>query len=139
MNGNREKVLRCVNLRNTPWYEHAVGPAVAALAGRDIPISFFLSVPNEGFDATFENEDVLEYPHTVHRCEFERQPRRLPVPPYMADVIRQFVVYERLGATAILSGNVKDVTIALSHHPWVDAHVPTEEMAQEMANHAGFY
>jgi 6-phospho-beta-glucosidase len=133
--GNRQEVMRCVTSRRTPWYEHAVGPLIASLAGRNVRVPFFLSVPNAGFDCDYRNDDVLEYPHTVDGGSLNRRPRLKPVPAHMGKTIRSYVEYERVGTTAVLSGRIEDIKAALARHPWVDGRAAVDEMAREMISH----
>ena len=130
------QISEFVERRTTPWYRHAVGPLIAAFAGRDVPGVFFLSVRNEGFDAAYRNDDVLEYAHCAMSGKLQRLQRHQPIPPHMLDVISRFVDYERLAMEAVLSARTEDVVNALRIHPWVQGCANLRQMARDIVNYA---
>src|SRR5439155_14791556 len=106
VDGDADAVRNALQLRSTPWYRYAVGPLIAALAGRELPIKFFLSTRNDGFDSAYCDGDVLEYAHTIRSRKITRVARIRSVPTEMVNEITPFIEYERLAARGVCNPNM---------------------------------
>ena len=130
VNGDGGDVRRFLEMRPTPWYRYGVGPFIAGMAGWPIRTSFFLSVPNDGFDAVFADDDVLEYAHFFQgNAAPRRKVRSQSVPKEFLDATSLFVEYERFGTVALLKRDFGHIHQALSAHPWVKS----SEVARDLA------
>jgi 6-phospho-beta-glucosidase len=132
--GDRHDVEAALEMRPSPWYRHAVGPLIASMATGVSRIPLFLSVPNAGLDCHFDNEDILECPHVMENAGLRRLSGCNPVPAPVLELTERFVKYERLGSTALLTGDQRDVEKAIRIHPWLDGVSRTSEMAHEIVN-----
>ena len=116
--GTAEEIKLALDNRPAPWYPHAIGPLLLALIGQHVTVSFFLSVPNDGYYAEQQEDDVLEIPHIVEDRQLKRLSHSHSVPNRIAELTSRFVDFERLATTAILSRDRILVHRALEAHPW---------------------
>jgi alpha-galactosidase/6-phospho-beta-glucosidase family protein len=129
INGDRAEVGRFLEMRPAPWYRYGVGPFIAGMAGWFVRTPFFLSVPNDGLDTSFADDDVLEYAHSFEGSALRRKVRCQSVPKELLEATTPFVEYERFGTVALLKRDFGHIHRALSAHPWVK----TPEVARDMA------
>jgi len=134
--GDEDQVRQAAQVRRTPWYEHAVGPLVAALTGADIRTVFFLSVRNNVFDSDYREDDILEFAYIAKSGTLERVPRMKRVPLEMRVKLTAFVEYERSAVWAVLNPDNDTVEESLCLHPWVNGCGKIKELGQEILNYA---
>jgi 6-phospho-beta-glucosidase len=134
--GDADAVRKALELRSTPWYRYAVGPLIAAFAGREVPITFFLSTRNDGFDSAYRDGDVLEYAHTIRDGKITRVARVRSVPIEMLNEITPFIEYERLGAQGVLNPNISILENSLRAHPWTQSSGDIRQMTRDLMNYA---
>jgi alpha-galactosidase/6-phospho-beta-glucosidase family protein len=132
----KDEIHRTLQLRSTPWYRHAIGPLIAALAGVEVHTSFFLSSRNASFDPAYRNDDVLEYAWGTNKGTIQRKPRINPVPAHMRHTLEPFIEYERIAVGAVRGTHTDSVEEALGVHPWIDATINIKQMAREILKHA---
>jgi alpha-galactosidase/6-phospho-beta-glucosidase family protein/CTP:molybdopterin cytidylyltransferase MocA len=116
--GDHGRVLAALEGRDTPWYGKALAPLLRAWTGQVADTVFFLSVPNEGSDAGFERDDVLELPHVFEAGELRSRARKTAAPAQQRELVKRFVAYERAATEALLSGELGDLERALTLDPW---------------------
>ena len=120
--GNADEIKLVLGSRPAPWYPHAIGPLLLALMGQTTSqiraVPFFLSVPNDGFYAEQQEDDVLEIPHIVDDGQLKRLSHNHSVPSRIAELTSRFVTFERLATTAILNRDTILVQRAFEAHPW---------------------
>ena len=102
-----------------PWYETAVAPMLAALAGRAVDPPLFLTAPNAGYLPEFGADDVIEIPHAARHGNLERIARRRPLAGWMHAELAALTRYERLAAEAVTARSPSRLAAALAAHPWV--------------------
>lgn len=124
--GDMREILHALNLRSTPWYEHAVVPLIFSLAGAGDGGPFFVT----GCTRTqFEFSGMWETPARVVDGQLRIEPPCSPPPEAIAQVVRSFVAYEAQAISAVVAQDVVGLRNALNAHPWV----PTAEAAYAMA------
>jgi 6-phospho-beta-glucosidase len=126
--GGRNEIVRALATRPADWYEAAVGPFVAHRVGLAEKIPFFLSVPQAGWHAEFEADDILEIPH-VASSELTPRPAVHMAPSDMKNRLLRFVEYERAAARAVAARDRIGIAEALALHPWVPGDAPVAALA----------
>jgi 6-phospho-beta-glucosidase len=131
--GGRDEIARAMARRPADWYEAAVGPLLAHRAGLGEKIPFFLSVPQAGWHAEFETDDILEIPH-LGSSELTPRPPAHVAPPGLTRRLLRFVEYERGAARAVAVRNRIGMAEALALHPWVPSAAPVAALASRIYN-----
>jgi 6-phospho-beta-glucosidase len=130
--GTREQINAAINLRHAPWYSHALAPLLESLITRTSCFHFFFSRPNNGWNAAFADDDVLEIPHQWSDDKIISRPARMSPPTELVACLRPFVDYERAAAQAILSQQPSGIESALQCHPWVSSPIQAAGLAQQL-------
>jgi 6-phospho-beta-glucosidase len=126
LRGSHEEIIAILPSRPAPWYEHAVGPLLLALAGGRVSIPFFLTTPGGA-------GDVRERPHEFRWGDLKPTGNGSEPPRAIADLLRGFVNYERLAAEAVMDRDGEKLAQALAEHPWLRGRrLPTNDIAQEI-------
>lgn len=129
--GNARSISDFLQIRPTPWYEHAISPIIAGFAGAPPSIPFFLTVRNSGFAAEYGSDDVLEIPHRFAGGELTPFAPIGQIPAHLRTALDSFVAYERIAAEAVGGRDDARVRSAVRSHPWVrDAGVATQVVAE---------
>jgi 6-phospho-beta-glucosidase len=136
--GDESAILAALELRRTPWYDHAVGPLIEALSGVEIEIPFFLSRTNGGIEPKWNDDDVLEIAHTVHHRKLQPRPAKNPIPKAIGDTIGGYIEYERLAAEAILGRNADGLSRSLENHPWISQPSVIPDLVREITASPSF-
>jgi alpha-galactosidase/6-phospho-beta-glucosidase family protein len=126
--GDRHAIECALSSRQADWYEMAVGPLLAAQAGGIAEEIFFLSIPQGGWCAAFDREDVLEIPHVMGNL-LEPIYHSAPAPAEILNRLRPFVRYERAAATAVCARDQNAIEQALAIHPWTTSQVSIKALA----------
>jgi len=129
--GSPDEIEHALSARTADWYEAAVGPWIASRAGAVVREPLFLSVPQRGWSAHFEPDDVLEIPHFSTDKLARRLPRAFP-PPEITQRLQAFVRYERVAARAVAFHDKIGIEQALSIHPWVPPSVPLQALGSRV-------
>jgi len=119
LRGDVAEVRAVVRRRPTPWYSDAVGPFLAANAGADVSIPFFLSRPDEGRHPGFCPTDVLESAHVMTGGSLLRCPVRSQPGADVLNTVESHVRYEALASAAVVDRNPEALGAALRIHPWL--------------------
>lgn len=137
--GSRGEIAGALEARPAPWYEHAIAPLLAALAGAPARIPSFLSVPagSPHLHPGVAAGDVLELPHHVEAGRLVPLPPSCPPSPAIALLSSRFVAYERAAAHAVETGDVRDVERALELHPSVARTSSLRALAGEIVGVVG--
>jgi alpha-galactosidase/6-phospho-beta-glucosidase family protein len=135
--GDGAEVLVTLAKRPAPWYEQAVAPYIAMLAGGRRDEVVFLTSRNAGYVPWLAEDDFLEIPHTAKAGRLGRVASLSSVPECVAPVLERFVAYERLASAAVRSRNRDAVADSLAAHPWCedssDLRGLTERVTQDYA------
>lgn len=113
-----EEIIRALARRSTPWYTDAVGPCIAALAGKPTTHIFFFSTQNDGYLPQFDRDDIVEVPFRAHDGAFRRLERHAALSPMLTETLQRFIEYERTAAEAIASDARDRCAAVLAKHPW---------------------
>ncbi len=117
--GEPAAIRAALRLRPAPWYETAVAPLLAALAGRAVDTPLFLTTANAGYLPELDADDVIEIPHAAQGGRLERTARRGRLAGWICDELRALTQYERLAAAAVEARSPTMLATALAAHPWV--------------------
>jgi 6-phospho-beta-glucosidase len=130
--GQLNEIVAVLEERATPWYAHAVGPLLLALAGQQIEIPFFLSGRNSAYVPSLAPDDIIE-------CQYhwaEDGPCRSPLtgtpPKHVVENLEQFVNFERVATDAIMSRSTPLLREALSVHSWTRNHAQLQSIVDEI-------
>lgn len=118
--GGPAEIRAALAHRPAPWYEAAVAPLLAALAGRSVETPLFLTTANAGYLAELPADAVVEIPHTARRGSLERMPRGAPLPAPLRAELAALTRYEQLAAAAVTARSPGLLADALAAHPWVE-------------------
>ena len=110
--GSDREIVEALWLRPTPWYEHAVGPLLLALAGDKVTIPFFLSTTNA-------DGDVVETAHEFRDGELKPIVNGSAPPAAIRETLKAFVEYERVAAEAVSLRDEHRLAHAVEKHPWI--------------------
>lgn len=123
LRGSHQEIVAILPSRPTPWYDHAVGPLLLALAGGEVAIPFFLSMPGVG-------GDVYERPHEFRAGDLKPVDNGSEPTPAIAETLLDYSSYERLAAEAVLNRDEQKLAHALGEHPWLRGRgLPTLDIA----------
>ena len=128
-NGDKSQIAIALASRPAPWYSEAVVPFVLALVEGSSRTHFFLSTRNDDWNSEFQPDDILEIPFLYGDNKLTRKPVLYPPSREILDVLKPFVEYERLAATAVNSQDAALLQDALQRHPWVT----TDEKAAQLS------
>jgi 6-phospho-beta-glucosidase len=117
--GGIEQILAAICRRPTPWYEHALVPLLLSLAGVPTSTSFFLTGPNGPMEPALDSSDCLELPTAIDAGRLSARIPLRPPPAQILGTVNAFVAYERKAVQAITRQDARQMTDALTIHPWV--------------------
>jgi 6-phospho-beta-glucosidase len=133
--GSAEEIAALFPARQAPWYPHAIGPLLLALAGRSTDMPFFLSVRNGSYTDVLEENDVVECRHHWVDGKLQKTPLTGPAPRHLVDNLLPFVEFERTAAEAIMTRSLPLLIDALSLHPWTQGHPQLQAIAGEIVTY----
>ena len=117
--GAKTAITSAIDLRHAPWYSQAFAPLVESWITRTASIHFFFSVPNQGWNPSIKDTDILEIPFQWENGELIRRTPRTGPPRELMAILKPFIRYEKKAAEAILSRDPAAIGAALESHPWV--------------------
>ncbi len=117
--GGPAAIRAALQRRPAPWYEAAVAPLLAALAGRSTETPLFLTTVNGDYLPELPADAVLEVPHTARAGSLVPLQRDRGLPPAIRTEIAALAEYERLAAAAVTARSPRLLGAALAAHPWV--------------------
>lgn len=131
-------VVSALERRPSPWYPHAVGPLLMALAGKQEGIPFFLSTPHSSYSLLLEPSDIVETAHYCVGGKLSQLPLAGPPPAHVTENLLPFVRFERRATEAIMRRERRLLVEALSHHPWMQENIHLESIAEEIMKNDTF-
>jgi 6-phospho-beta-glucosidase len=133
--GSEADINEILNTRSAPWYPHAIGPLILAMAGKSTAIPFFLSVRNGSFIDLLKPDDVLECRHEWRAGKLVRSQLSGVPPQHLAETLLSFVLYERVATKAIMTRSVPLLLEALCLHPWTKGHRQIRAIANDIVSY----
>jgi len=115
--GILDEIKAVLRERPTPWYCHAVGPLIAALAGSNVSQPLFLSRSISSIEEFTRNE-VLELAYYVREREIHPMSLPRPIPDVVLGCLGQFTDAERSASDAIWRRDPEALRQTLAAHPW---------------------
>jgi 6-phospho-beta-glucosidase len=130
--GEARDVVSALEGRPSPWYPHAIGPLLMALAGKQTEIPFFLSTPHSSYSLLPEPSDIVETAHYCVGGKLSQLPLAGPPPAHVIENLLPLVRFERMATEAIMRRECRLLVEALSWHPWMQENIHLESIAEEI-------
>ncbi len=132
--GTESEIIKAVESRPAPWYEHAVGPLIySTIANSPAPNAFFLSTQHRDYSPYFAADDILEIPHHKSCSGLKCKPLSGPIPAEVKRKLSGFVEYERSATRAVIERSPELLESALASHPWIGESARVPAMAREVS------